>query len=234
MDLFKDATRESAVGEASPSYLFYDNTAQKINKYIPKCKIIIVLRDPAERLHSDYFHSMRIGKLTDPFRKFVEPLIQKSELRKDSVLYNLFRRGFYSNDVNNYIDIFGRERIFIGLFEDLKSNPKEFMEKIFRFLNVSDEYVLDYSQIHNPGGVRIIPFLPRLINNSRTILKPILSKFIPSYNLFKLRKSVLALNTSSKKPDLDPEIKKIIINLYRDEILKLQELINLDLSGWLE
>ena len=108
------------------------------------------------------------------------------------------------------------------------------MERIFRFLHVSDRYIPDYKQVHNPGGTPIIPLIPRLIKTIAAVLKSVLSMFISSYHLFALRKAVTKLNTSTKKPDLDPEIRKLITNKYYDDITKLQKLIAIDLSCWLE
>jgi len=45
-------------GEASPSYMFYSGVAHQIQKFLPKIKLIALLRDPIDRLNSHYHHSL--------------------------------------------------------------------------------------------------------------------------------------------------------------------------------
>ncbi len=48
-------------GEASPYYLFFPHSAQRIYTTFPNLKIIIILRNPVDRAYSHYFHSTRGG-----------------------------------------------------------------------------------------------------------------------------------------------------------------------------
>ena len=38
----------------------------------------------------------------------------------------------------------------------------------------------------------------------------------------------------SKAPSLEPEVRRELLHIYREDILKLQDLIQRDLSAWLE
>src|SRR6056297_944384 len=53
-NLFQWVNGKSVVGECSTSYLYSKEAAENIIKFNPKAKIIIVLRNPAERTFSHY------------------------------------------------------------------------------------------------------------------------------------------------------------------------------------
>ena len=59
--LFAAATTERAVGEASASYLWSKTAASAIASRIPRARILMVLRSPAERAFSQYMNAVSDG-----------------------------------------------------------------------------------------------------------------------------------------------------------------------------
>jgi len=47
--LFQEVSQEKAIGEASVPYLYFPQAADRIKKYIPDVKMIVVLRNPIDR-----------------------------------------------------------------------------------------------------------------------------------------------------------------------------------------
>ncbi|WP_232826274.1 hypothetical protein [Cyanothece sp. BG0011] len=65
---------------------------------------------------------------------------------------------------------------------------------------------------------------------SASLLKPLLSE----KKRQKLRSLLIGMNSKSKDEiDSFDEEKKLLFNLYHDDIVKLQDLIDRDLSPWL-
>ena len=64
--LFDAVTDEVAIGEASTEYLYVPKTPERIKQLIPDVRLIMVLRDPAERAFSAFCYQVRDGceKLT--------------------------------------------------------------------------------------------------------------------------------------------------------------------------
>ena len=60
--LFKNVKDEKIFGEASSSYLADPEAPNLIHQVSPRAKILISLRDPAERIFSHYLMSRRLGK----------------------------------------------------------------------------------------------------------------------------------------------------------------------------
>ena len=71
-DLFADASRETAVGEASPRYFYIPHAAARIERYLGAPKIIVILRDPIARAYSHFLMNRRRG--LEPLADFRDAL----------------------------------------------------------------------------------------------------------------------------------------------------------------
>ena len=103
------------------------------------------------------------------------------------------------------------------------------MKKIFRFLNIDDTFKPDTSYRPNVSGIpknkRLHSFLGKS-NPLRTLIEP--------YAPASFRKAMINLKGRNlAQPPLSDEIRQQLIPVFREDILKLQDLINRDLSGWL-
>ena len=65
-------------------------------------------------------------------------------------------------------------------------------------------------------------------NPIKSLVKPLLPKSLRENILENVTKSNLGA-----KPTLSPEMRQKLISIYREDILKLQDLIQKDLSRWL-
>src|SRR5438105_3219492 len=70
--LFQEVRDEKAIGEATVSYLWSRTAAGNIAACLPDAKIIMLLRDPAERAFSQYLHQMGTGLMRCTFREHIE------------------------------------------------------------------------------------------------------------------------------------------------------------------
>lgn len=225
--LFKGVTNEIAIGEASPLYLYSPKAAERIKKYIPHAKLIAILRNPIERAYSGYIMHVREGRETA--KDFAEAL-QEEETR---ILNNwgwghYVNVGFYHTQLKRYLDLFDREQIRVYLYEDLKTNPISLVQDIFRFLGVDDTFLPDTSLKYNVAGVPKNDALKALIKNLNPV-KPAMNFLLPD----KLRHYVRS-KIFEKPPLLSPDIHQNLIEVYREDILNLQNFLQRDLSQWLE
>jgi hypothetical protein len=229
--LFSGVTNEKAIGEASPLYLYSPEAPGRIRHYIPQARLIAILRNPVERAFSSYLHCIR--DRGEPLQDFAQAL-QEEETRIANgwgPIWHYKNAGFYSPQLERYFDTFRREQIKVFLYEDLKGDPAGVLQSIYRFLEVGHTRLPDISLKNNISGVPRSRLVHELLNKPN----PIKSAFRPLLPA-KLRKR-LNLNLTGRnlvRPQLSPEVRGQLIDLYSEDILKVQELIDRDLSRWLE
>ncbi|XP_026212774.1 carbohydrate sulfotransferase 15-like [Anabas testudineus] len=132
--------------ETEPPFL----TQDFIHTVHPSAKIIIMLRDPVERLYSDYLYFKMANKSTEDFHQKVIESVQLfqsclSERSLRSCVYNTtlsntmpvrLNLGIYSVFLLDWLTVFQRDQIIVLRLEDYAANIKATIKKIFDFLSV--------------------------------------------------------------------------------------------------
>lgn len=227
--LFFGATSEKAIGEASHWYLYSPKAPGRIHHHVPEVKLIVLLRDPVERAYSQFLHFVRDGQepLTDFARALQE---EETRIRNNWAFGRYASRGFYHAQLKRYLGTFDRSQIKIHLYEDFGTDPVGVLGDTFRFLGVDDAFVPEMSVRPNVSGVpnnRALHALLTRPERIKTILKPHLPPGL-------LRFAGDLRDRNLHKPQLAPEQRRRMVESYREDILKLQDLIDRDLSKWLE
>ena len=155
-DLFADGGSARARGEISPSYLWVPGAAERIQQMLGQIRILILLRNPIERTYSDFQYSQRKGRNLLPFREFLQQaqsLLEKKQLivatsHPTAILW----KGFYARQVQTYLEMFGRERVFIRLYEEMTGDVPGFRSALTSFLGIDDDTSLDLQRVNESGG----------------------------------------------------------------------------------
>jgi hypothetical protein len=228
LDLFKDAADGQVIGEASTPYLtHYEKVIPAIKKFVPHwrdVKIIMVLRNPAERAYSNYLMFRNWGLEKRTAGEALDPDRARNE--------GYLKAGFYYPQVKAYIDNFRHVRVY--LLEDLRKDPQGAVKDLFRFLGVDPTFTPDTSTKYNPSGEPRSGSLHKLINTPGIIGSKLpFLKLIPLETRVRWTAQLAGLNLRKKK-DMDPSLRKRLQDMYREDILKLQALIGRDLSRWIQ
>ncbi|GAB4225919.1 MAG: sulfotransferase [Stanieria sp.] len=227
--LFTNVKDEIAIGEASPNYLFhYQSSAPKIKQYLPNAKLIAILRNPVERAYSDYLMHIRDAIGYRPLSEQIKHSAHKSFI---------IRKGFYYEPLKFYYEQFCPEQIKVFLYEDFCKQPQVIMQEMYRYLGVDDTFSPDVSkkaQVAKVPKNQTINNLLQRQNPLRTMVANALKTIISLETRQKLRDSLVNLNSIDKKQaPLSEEDRKQLIKIYQEDIFKLQELLQRDLSIWL-
>lgn len=216
--LFAGVTDEIAVGEASPQYFRCPTAAQRIHEYIPDVKLVASLRNPADRAFSGFMMRRRRGEAVMGLYEELTP--EGSHVRE----------GFYYKRMRRYFDIFPRHQIKVYIFEEFKKDPAKIVEDLFDFLGVDTNFVPDTSTRYNPGGVPKNRLLNRFFYDP-TLIRAAKSMLPDSAQEMVKRVRQQNLKTPPKFP---ADLRADLLDLYREDILKLEELLDQDLSIWLK
>ena len=231
-ELFQDVRDEIAIGEASPNYFVkYETSSEMIQRYVPDVKMIAILRNPVDRAYSDYLMHLRDGINAGKVRSLSEQVKFKADTS------STIKKGLYYPPVKHYFDTFGQEKLKIFLYDDLTKDSLKMMQEIYRFIGVDDTFNPNTSKRAQAAAVPKNQTFNNLLqtkNPIRTTIASTLKLVMPLEMRHKLRSSLINFNSGGKdlKP-LSSEERQILIDFYREDILKLQDLIQRDLSSWL-
>ncbi len=148
LELFEGVTTEKAIGEASTEYLTRPGTWERIKQFVPDVRIIVGLRNPADRIFSYFLFSVREG--LEPETDLAIALARDRERQPGS------KRGYdrlsrYAPFLRPYFQSFPRQNIHTYLFEDLARDPGSVIRSISEFLGISTEFEPDTSVVYNAG-----------------------------------------------------------------------------------
>ncbi|MBE9067910.1 sulfotransferase [Leptolyngbya cf. ectocarpi LEGE 11479] len=229
--LFASATGEHlALGEASPNYLFhYRSSAEQIKRRLPTAKLIAILRNPVQRACSDYLMNRRdaVGKQT--------PLAEQVRSRGDSSYVLL--KGKYYEQLKHFIDMFGRSQVDVFLYDDLRHDSQSFMTAMYQSIGVSSDFVANTAKKAQTAKVPKNQTLNRLLKTQNPIRTAAtgLMQIVPADLRHHLRERLISLNSQDKSQATFTEEDLILLRqYYREDILKLQDLLQRDLSAWLD
>lgn len=231
--LFAEGKGAKAIGESSPLYLYSPHAPGHIHQHLPCARLIAILRHPADRAYSNFLDYVRVG--IEPLKNFSQALrVEADRIRAGWgpwPFWHYTRVGFYAAQLRHYFQLFPREQVRIYLYDDFSAHPQRVLQDIFGFLEVEATFRPDTSVRHNlsgqPRSETLHNFLQRP-NRWRAMLKRLLPAGVGRW----LGHHGRALNLA--KPPLASAIRRELVQLYREDILELQELLQRDLSTWLK
>src|SRR5215469_1833620 len=143
--LFRNVREEKAIGEASVCYLWSKTAAENIRRAVGKARILMILRDPAERAFSQYLECLASGRIRDSFAQHIEQSRREAG-EKFTVAYPLLEFGLYYEQVKRFLEYFGEPNVLILLYQEYSRDLKLSLQRIYRFLEVDPDFAADTSQ----------------------------------------------------------------------------------------
>lgn len=232
--LFMNADKGQLIGDISPDYLYYyENSIKNIKKYLPnEPKIIIILRNPIDRAYSNY--TFYVKKLMES-ESFLDALILEDDRKTQGYRfgYRYKEIGLYYDQVNAYKENF--KNVLVLDFEELQKEPKALMDKITNFLGISNDFEYDEKEIHNKSGMPKFRFLHKLVRDD-SLLKRTTKKILQLFFSKKQQNQFISyiLNKNIKKQRMTQNERDILKQFFKDDILKLQDLVEFDVMKWLK
>ncbi len=144
-------------GESTPYYLFHPLAPQRAAEVLPDCKLIVLLRNPVDRAFSHHNHECALGFEDLDFERAIaaEPrrLAGEEERLATEPRYRSFAhqhhsyisRGRYAEQLERWLESFGRERLLVLSAEDLFAEPGRVVGEAQEFLGLAVETPADLS-----------------------------------------------------------------------------------------
>jgi hypothetical protein len=217
--LFVEKCNEKIYGESSVSYLFYPGVAKRLKDYNEKSKILIFLRNPIQRAFSHYLMDYTAGYVNIPFAD----LIENSSLNPKAYQQTI-SQGLYSNKVDNYIKAFGKDQVKVIILEEVQNDMMSVIKDIEGFLDLSsfNNYNFETRNSYSYSNSLLIKYFYR----SQRLKKCI--KFVINRQMINNLKTLFL---RAQKPIMKNDCKLFLKELYKEDVQKLSNLINKDLTS---
>jgi len=208
-----------------------EKAIKRIHNHNPDCKLIFVLRNPTDRVYSDFCFNKKNGRAgNENINELIVDI--KSKNYKTQMFTRYVCIGLYVKYLITIYKYFPRENVLLIKFEDLVSNSAKVLDMVFHFLELETVDNINYNKIHNKTTVPKYPIIAKFHNNLRN-RSNIIRRFLP-FRLYKCISAFLSdFNRSKKKfNDLDRKHRKILLNYYRPYNKELEKMTGIDFSHW--
>lgn len=221
---------QQIIGEATPSYLRSKRAPTEIKSFNPDARIIIMLRNPLDVMYSLHAQALRYG--TEPIKSF-ELALEADKKREDRESLGYWRFTDFPDQVKRYFNLFGRERVHIIIFDDLKKDLISVCESTLHFLDVSP-YVAPISGARNANLDARIAGLQRILAQPPRTFK-IISRVLPKQLRIDISHALSRWNLVERpRRPMHHKLKKRLQREFEPKIQELSNLLERDLSGWLQ
>ena len=185
-------------------YLGNETATARMTNDLPDARLLFILRHPVDRAYSHYWHNRRRQREN---REFEEAF--RTDLESDQEIgrwMNYWRLGTFSKYLEAIAAEVGRENMHVVLSRDLREQRAETLRGAWAHIGVDPDQ--GTIEVRERSG-------PRKLRRS---LK----------NLIKGR------SDDTSYPPLDRSLRNDLTKVYRDDVIRLQEFLQRDLSHWLE
>ena len=232
---------KSLVGDRSTWYLYSKRAAAEIHDFNPDARIIAMLRNPVEMIRSLHRHQFQRGR-RDDIERLEDALDAEPDRRlgrrlpdnvrfPGSLLYSEIAR--YSEQLPRYFERFGRDRVHVILFDDLKADPTTTYAQALEFLGVDSGFVPDF-RVHN-AGAPMPDWAPYRIWKASTLryrFRSIVPERLYSAIRERRRKQLADAKDRQPPPPMDVGLRDRLRTRLGAEIEQLEALIDRNLEAW--
>ncbi len=225
--VFTAAAGEKRVGEASTTYFASDSAPGRIRKTLPEAKLVFVLRDPVDRAWSEYRYSRVVGAVSPSvsFRRFA------TETRR------VLEWGRYIEYLPLWEREFPDDQRLVLLFDDLRSDTKGSVRRIFEFLGVDPAFEPKTERRHNvtpsPRHIGLYVFLQRhWLDLHRMTRGTRLQSALENLKAAGRAVAGPLLMERRTSDRLSPEDERWLRELFAEPNRRLAEHLGRDLSAW--
>lgn len=215
-----------AIGEASPRYLRSKVATKLILDFDPDAKLIVCLRDPVEMIQSAHNQLLYNGEETI---LDLEAAWRVDEGRQLPVGGSYREYCAIGTQTQALLALARRDRVHFVTMDEISATPEEAFFGVLDFLGLERVPAASYSKLNSSKANRS-PILRRMINVLGGIKRRAGIK-----TSFGMLQSIVRWNrVERERAGISPAFEAELRAYFRPEVLLLQDILQRDLSAWLE
>lgn len=238
---FAEARHGQLVGTAYVWYLYSREAAGEIAAFSPRARIIAMLRNPIDMLHA--LHGEHLANGNEQISDFTAALDAEPERRRgrhipphahlpQGLWYSTVPR--YTEQLQRYVDVFGRDRLHVVIYDDFAAETEAVHADLLRFLGVAHDVRPQAFEVINASrrtrSERLRHFLARPPELPRRVIR----RIVPG----RLRRAVYdrakGLNVAAApRAPMSSETRQRLRRDFSGEVERLSAFLGRDLSHWI-
>jgi hypothetical protein len=230
--LFAAAPPGALRGESTPFYLYSREAQQRIKALVPAARLILVLRDPIERAHSNWTHLWSAG--LDPIDDFVQACgAEEQRIAAGWADFWHYRRlGLYGQQLQHLYSVFPPAQVLLFRYRDLVDNPVRTLDMICAFLGVAQGIVSEVPRENvtaHPEHTRRHQALSKVLRAGSAV-----TAWMPGHtgkSVIDRLESTLQNGAAPRRP-LTWEQRQSLIPYFEADVRLLSDLTGEDFSDW--
>jgi hypothetical protein len=147
---FAAAASGQLLGDATPAYLYSDKALDRLAADAPAARLIVILREPAERVWSHWVYNRALGLEPRSFSKAIAAERRDPTNAPWRLPIGYLGCSRYARRLESVAGRFDREQLLVLFFDDLRSDPAAVFGSACRHLGIEGLPPPDTSS-HNAG-----------------------------------------------------------------------------------
>lgn len=236
LELFGAARDEKIIGEGSTWYINSTNAAREIYDFNEQSKILIMLRNPVDMIHS--LHSYLLWMGWETIEDFEEALDAEADRKQGKripypmypVRPLLYREMVnYSQQVRNYLDVFGQSQTKIIIFDDFKNNTRGAFKETCEFLEIDSIFEPIIERVNENRSVKNTK-LHSIITRPNPKLKQMVRGLMPQSMRAKMGEKLITMNSqTASRQTMPDDLRARLEDEFTPDVQRLGQILNRDL-----
>ena len=206
----------------------------RLKEHNPRCKLVLLLRNPIERTYSSFLMEKNYGAIDSPFES-MEPILKKQDIT-DWRYEFLVGMGLYEKHLRNIYKYFPVPQVKLIRYEDFEKNGAKICSKIYEWIGVDAGFATDTSTRFNETTVTRSftygKFISRMLRNKNPV-KKIFQKILPGKMDYKVGEILRNINHKKKTyGPISSEMASLLRDFFEPHNNRLSELTGMDFSDW--
>ena len=127
-------------GEATPIYLYWPEAMQRLQRYNTRAKIVVCLRHPAYRAHSQWRMELKRNLESSTFEYAISDAGRRDVREAHNGAHRVFsyvERGFYAKQISKLTSLFPPQQLLFLRTDSLWENPPLEVARVHEFLGIA-------------------------------------------------------------------------------------------------
>jgi len=217
-DLFKEARASDILGEASTHYTklpTYPQTVTRMRHWLDRPRLIYVMRDPVDRLISQYIHEWSQGEI----RCGLDEAVTRHP--------ELIAYSSYARQLAPFIEVYGKTAILPIFFDRLKMDPQGELERVCKFIGYKGrvQWDADLSRRNvSAERVRKFPLYDLLVEH------PVAARLRQGLVPKAVRTKIRQIASMSERPALSESTRTDLEKIFDEDLATLGGWFGTDLN----